>query len=113
MITRNKEGVTHITLGEGTCFSGIAKDSENDRPTGIAFTQSFDGFQQNDVVLHLNGMNGIASYLRPLFNYIELNLEEGSDESLKAIKDIQDSLAPYFPKYVGVADIIDKNQGDN
>ncbi|MGF0347704.1 hypothetical protein ACQR3P_29105 [Rhodococcus sp. IEGM1300] len=104
MITRNKKGVTHITLGEGTCFSGIAKDCENDHPTGIAFTQSFDGLQQNDVVLHLNGMSGIASYLRPLFNYIELNLKEGSDEALKAIKDIQDSLAPHLPKYVASID---------
>jgi hypothetical protein len=91
--------MTIATLGEGTLFTGVARDSDSDNPVGIVFSNQLgtNPNPEETIVLQITSMSAVASYTMAITYLIDAWNEGESSELVSEIKSFQDFLKPFMP----------------
>lgn len=99
MIRKLENGTTIVTLGEGTLFTGVARDSETDTPVGIVFSnqQGSNPNLDETIVFQITSMAAVASYTMAITFLIDAWSEGESPELTSEIKELQEFLKPLMP----------------
>ena len=103
MITKIDKDITMCVMGEGTLYSGVIKDNE-DNPRGIAFTKKpneLDG----GVVFQIENMKGFTGFITPILTLMEewqnANMLTGTDKEQQEFKEliasIKEASKPFKP----------------
>ena len=89
MITEFESGVRLVELGRGTTFISqaiVTEDNENNISSGIAFSNSPTGIDDNSVIIEITDMKGVMSYVRAICGLLETWNIEGTQETLKYLQ---------------------------
>ena len=100
MIKKLDNGSTHITLGKGTCYHGVAYyESEGKTyPYGICFKNQKEGSSETDVIIEIANHHGVASYMMAMVSYLELSSVARGEEVSELLKNMKQELSKIMPE---------------
>lgn len=97
MLKELENGVRIIELGQGTTFISQAivnDDNDEGISSGIVFSNSPTGMDNNSVIIEITDMKGVMSYVRSICGLLETWNIDGTQEALRLLQD-------YATQYMG------------
>jgi hypothetical protein len=96
LIQKLDNGVTLITLGEGTVYTGLARSEGWNIPVGICFSnqQGENLDPEGKVVIQITNEKAAASYMMALFRLMETWDNDKESQFSKTIKSLKNDLEP-------------------
>ena len=96
-MNKNLDGIKIIELGRGTTFVSqaiVKEDNPDNISSGIVFSNSPTGIDENSVIIEITDMKGIMSYVKAICGLLETWNIEGTQETLKYLQ-------AFATKYMG------------